>query len=290
MNSEPVSVASIGATLGEGPVWVEREQALYFVDIKGPTIFRFDPKTKDLKSWPAPRQVGWVLPADDDGLVAGLQDGIHRFDPASGGFERVIEVEADRPANRLNDACTDPQGRVWFGTMDDAERTVSGSYYSYRRGALRKTGLPPVAITNGPAVSPDGGILYHVDTLGRGIYASDIGEDGSVGGTRLLVQVDPADGNPDGPTVDSEGCLWVGMFGSGQARRYAPDGALLQVVRFPVSNITKLAFGGSDLRTVYATTARLHLKADQLGREPQAGDLFAFHADVPGVGVRPALL
>lgn len=290
MTGEPASIWPLGATLGEGPVWVEREQALYFVDIKGPTVFRFDPASGETRSWAAPRQIGWVLPAADGGLVAGLQDGLYRFDPASGRFERFVEVEADKPNNRLNDACTDPSGRIWFGSMDDGERALSGAYYIYHRGALRATGLPQVSITNGPAISPDGRVLYHVDTLGGGIYASDVADDGSAGNTRLLVRIDPADGHPDGITVDSEGCVWVGLFGGAAARRYAPDGRLVQEVPFPVSNITKLAFGGPDLRTVYATTARLHLKPEQLEREPQAGNLFAFQVDVPGVPVTPAVL
>lgn len=290
MTGTPTSICSVGATLGEGPVWVEREQALYFVDIKGPTIFRLDPATDTLKSWTAPRQVGWVLPAENGGLVVGMQGGIHRFDPVSGNFDRVVEVEPDKPSNRLNDACTDRDGRIWFGSMDDGESARSGSYYSFRRGVLRETGLPQVSITNGPAISPDGRILYHVDTLGGGIYASDAAAHGTAGNTRLLVQIDRADGNPDGVTVDSEGCLWVGLFGGASARCYAPDGELVQTVPFPVSNITKVAFGGPDLRTVYATTARLHLKPEQLEREPEAGNLFAFRVDVPGVAVTPAAL
>lgn len=285
-----VSICPVGATLGEGPVWVEREQALYFVDIKGPTVFRFDPASGETRSWTAPSQVGWVLPAEDGGLVTGLQDGIHRFDPATGAFGRIVEVEPGKPTNRLNDACTDRSGRIWFGSMDDSERVVSGSYYSYRRGVLTETGLPNVSITNGPAVSPDGRTLYHVDTLGGGIFASDAAADGTAGNTRLLVQIDPADGNPDGVTVDSESCVWVGLFGGACARRYAPTGELLQTVRFPVSNITKLAFGGPDLRTVYATTARLHLSPEKLEEEPEAGDLFAFQVEIPGVAVTPATL
>jgi sugar lactone lactonase YvrE len=290
MAAAPVSVCAVHATLGEGPVWIAREAALYFVDIKARKLFRFDPASHQLDAWDAPAQIGWVLPAADGGLVAGLQGGIHRFDARSGAFAPVVPVEADRPSNRLNDACTDPQGRIWFGTMDDGERGSSGAYYSYYRGMLAKADLPPVAITNGPAVSPDGRTLYHVDTRGGGIYACALEENGLLGPSRLFARIDPADGHPDGPTVDSEGCLWVGLFGSGEARRYAPDGSLVRTVRFPVSNITKLAFGGPDLRTVFATTARLHLSKEQLEREPEAGNLFSFRAEVPGIAVTPAVM
>jgi len=290
VTTAPASVCAVGARLGEGPVWIARDKALWFVDIKQRRIHRFDPASEALRSWDAPAQVGWVLPCDDGGMVAGLQGGLHRFDPETGGFSLHVAVEADRPANRLNDAVTDPGGRIWFGSMHDAEAQASGDYYRYEGGRVTHAGLPSVCITNGPAISPDGRILYTVDTLGGLIHASDVAADGSVGAPRLFAQIPSDEGYPDGPTVDSEGCLWIGLFAGWQARRYSPHGELLERVRFPVANITKLAFGGDDLRTVYATTARLHLKPEDLEAQPEAGNLFAFRSDVPGVPVTPAVL
>jgi sugar lactone lactonase YvrE len=286
----PVSVAPAGATLGEGPVWIAREAALWFVDIKRQQIHRFDPAGGALKSWSAPRQVGWLLPAADGGLVAGLQGGIYRFDPATGAFALLTEVEADLPGNRLNDAATDPKGRIWFGSMDDGEAAATGRFYSYANGRVSDAGLPPVSITNGPAFSPDGRLIYCTDTLGKIIHVGEVGDDGQVRDARPFVTFGADDGHPDGPTVDAEGCLWTGMFGGWEARRYAPSGELLERVRFPVANITKLAFGGSDLRTVYATTARLHLTPEALETQTEAGNLFAFRADVPGIAVTAATL
>jgi sugar lactone lactonase YvrE len=290
VTTAPTSVCAVGALLGEGPVWIARDRALWFVDIKQKRIHRFDPDGAALRSWEAPAQVGWVLPAADGGLVAGLQGGLHRFDPETGRFDLIAEVEADRPDNRLNDAVTDVRGRIWFGSMDDAEKAASGDYYRFADGRVAPAGLPSVCITNGPAFSPDGRILYTVDTLGGLIFASDVGEAGTAGPPRRFAAISPDDGYPDGPTVDSEGCLWIGLFAGWQARRYSPEGELLETVRFPVANITKLAFGGDDLRTVYATTARLHLKPEDLERQPEAGNLFTFRADVPGVPVTPAAL
>lgn len=287
---EPASVVAVGALLGEGPVWNPRESALWFVDIKGRRIHRYDPAADSLESWDAPAQPGWVLPAEDGGLVAGLQGGIHRFDPATGAFTAIAAVEADRPGNRLNDACTDGRGRIWFGSMDDAEEAETGRIYRFENGRVFDAGLPSVCITNGPAVSPDGRTLYHVDTLGRRIWACDLGDDGSLGASRLFATIGEDEGHPDGPTVDSEGHVWIGLFGGWSARRYAPDGSLVETVRFPVANVTKLAFGGPDLRTVYATTAAKGLSADERARQPLAGNLFRFRADVAGVPVTAARL
>jgi sugar lactone lactonase YvrE len=278
---EPISVWNLGAELGEGPVWTGG--ALWFVDIKKPAIYRLDPRTGDRRSWDAPELIGFLLPATGRRFVAGLQSGLHLFDPESGRFTPLAEVEPDRPGNRLNDAVVDPAGRIWFGTMDNQERAKSGAFYCFGAGVLRPAGISDIAITNGPAVSPDGRSLYTVDTLKGLISASAIHADGTLGSPRPFVRLEPKEGHPDGPTVDAEGCLWIGLYAGWEARRYSPAGELLYRVRFPVANITKLAFGGEDLKTVYATTARQFLKPEELTAQPEAGDLFSFRADVPGV-------
>ena len=278
---DPVSVWDVGAQLGEGPVWVEG--ALWFTDIKSRKIHRYDPATGARRSWDSPEQVGFVLPALGGGFVAGLMSGLHRFDPASGGFTLIAEIEPELPNNRLNDGVVDPAGRLWFGTMDNGETQTSGAFYRFERGAVVRTGLEGIAITNGPALSPDGRILYFVDTRAGTIDAADVREDGSLGPSRPFARIDPADGHPDGPTVDSEGCVWIALYAGWEAWRFSPAGERLARVRFPVANITKLAFGGDDLRTAYATTARQLLTPEALAGQPQAGDLFEFRVEVPGL-------
>jgi D-xylonolactonase len=277
----PESVWSLGAELGEGPVWAFG--ALWFVDIKRRLVHRFEPSTAARRSWPAPSQIGFLFPAEGGGFVAGLDDGLHHFDPESGEFAPLARVEADRPDNRLNDGVVDPSGRLWFGTMDDSERKRSGAFYRFERGTVHPTGLDGIAITNGPALSPDGRILYHVDTLARTIRASEIGADGALGPARPFAAIDPANGHPDGPTIDAEGCLWVALYGGWEARRYSPAGELVGRVAFPCANITKIAFGGEDLRTLYATSARHLLKPDEAESQKQAGDLFALRVEIPGI-------
>ena len=279
--SEPKNVWNLECELGEGPVWVDG--ALWFVDIKKQKIYRTGPDGSGRRSWDAPEECGFILPADDGSFVAGLQSGLYRFDPESGAFDRIAEVEPDKPNNRLNDGIVDPSGRLWFGTMDNGEKEKSGAFYRFQRGNVVPTGLAGIAITNGPCLSPDGRILYFVDTLGGTIEAADVADDGTLGDARPFVHIDPKEGHPDGPTIDSEGCVWIGLYAGWEARRYSPKGELVDRVRFPVSNITKIAFGGDDLRTVYATTARQLLRPDQIEKQPRAGDLFEFRVDVPGI-------
>ena len=279
----PRNVWPLAAELGEGPVWVERDRALWFVDIKKQQIHRYDPASGARRSWDAPEQVGFILPAERGGFVAGLQSGLYHFDDNSGAFDLLVKVDEDIPANRLNDGTVDPKGRIWFGTMDNQERDRSGAFYCFANGKLTRTAIGNIAITNGPAVSPDGRILYVVDTLRGTIDAVDIDDDGTLGERRSYVRIDPSEGHPDGPTIDAEGCVWISLYAGWEARRYSPTGELIERVRFPVANITKIAFGGDDLRTVYATTARQLLSRENIARQPEIGDLFEFTADVPGV-------
>jgi len=283
VNARPMPVWELEAQLGEGPVWVERDRALWFVDINEQRIHRFDPASNDRRSWDSPEKVGFIFPAEGGGFVAGLQSGLYRFDETSGGFELIVAVEPDLPTNRLNDGIVDPAGRLWFGTMDSGEKAKTGAFYCFGEGRLTRTQLDGIAITNGPAVSPDGKLLYFVDTLKGTIGVADIGDDGLLGNPRPFVRIDPREGHPDGPTIDSNGDLWIALYGGWEVRRYSPSGQQLEVVRFPVANITKIALGKDDLRTAYATTARQKLSPEEVAKQPLIGSLFAFPVEVAGV-------
>jgi sugar lactone lactonase YvrE len=282
------SVFAVAATLGEGPVWIG--DALWFVDIKAHRLYRFDPASKTAQHWTAPDQIGWVLPSERGDLIAGVKTGLHRFDPATGTFTLFHDPEPQHPDNRLNDATTDSRGRIWFGTMDDNEAATTGRLHRLANGQTADSGLPAVAITNGPAVSADATMLYHTDTLGKRIWRVPIHDDGTLGTPVLHVEIEDGAGYPDGCVIDSENCLWTGLWGGWRVRRYDPAGVAIAEVRFPVSNITKIAFGGADLRTAYATTASKGLDPAARAVQPEAGNLFAFDPGVAGLPVTPAKL
>lgn len=276
------TVWEVGATLGEGPVW--HDGALWFTDIKQKKIHRHSAQGN--RSWDAPDQPGFLLPAKGGGFIVGLKTGLSRFDPETGAFQPLVDPEPHLPGNRLNDATVAPSGHLWFGTMDDAEEAESGCIHRLEADGACRRMTRDVAITNGPAVSPDGRTLYHTDTLGLTIHAATI-EDGEIVDDRVFARIAPEDGHPDGPTVDSQGFIWTGLWGGGRARRYSPDGRIVQEIRFPASNITKVALGGDDLKTLYATSARKGLSEAELAAQPLAGSLFATRVDVAGLPVTP---
>jgi D-xylonolactonase len=278
MGLTPECVWPLTAMLGEGPVW--HDAALWFTDIKSRKIHRFDPDGAP-QSWDAPSEVGFIAPFSNGHFLAGAKTGLYDFDPATGSFTLIRTVEPERLGNRLNDGAVDARGRLWFGSMDDGEVAATGRLYCLDGSALR-TMDDGYVITNGPAFSFDGRTLYHTDTLQKRIYAFAVADDGALSGKRIFVQIEEGAGYPDGPVVDQEGCLWTGLFGGWGVRRYSPQGELLQCVRFPVANVTKIAFGGAERKTVYATTARKGLDAASLAAQPLAGGLFRFAVDVPG--------
>lgn len=272
----------VGARLGEGPFWSAAEQAVWFVDIKNRFIHRFEEPSGRTTSWPAPADPGFIAPAADGALICGLKTGLHRFDPATGAFTLLRVVEPDRPRNRLNDGFVDAEGYLWFGSMDDEEREPSGALYQLTtQGCLRRD--DGYVITNGPACSPDGRVLYHTDTLGHEIFAFTRAPDGALSDKRSFVRITQPGAFPDGPIVDSEGCLWTGLFGGWGLQRYSPDGRLIDTLRLPCANVTKAAFGGPDLRTLYITTAWKGLTEEQRAQQPLAGGLFRVRVDIPGL-------
>ena len=280
MSPEPVAFPS--TSLGEGPVWDAARQCLWFVDIKQRKLFRFDPASPTLEQWRAPGEIGWALPADDGLLLCGLQGGLHWFDATTGEFSAWLTVELDLPGNRLNDACTDGSGAVWFGSMDNACVAETGSFYRLAAGHIEQAGPSKVAITNGPAIAPDGATIYFTDTLAGKIWAATIGPDGTPGALRPFVSFSGDLGHPDGAIPDAAGNVWVGCYAGWAARCFNPAGEEIAKVDFPTANITKLAFGGPDLMTLYATSAHQEMSAEERVAQPLAGALFAFSPEVGG--------
>jgi D-xylonolactonase len=276
-------VWDLGAELGEGPVWLPQDEAVWFVDIKGHKVHRFQPSTEAKQSWDAPGQVTFLAPLADGRFLVGLKTGLHWFDPKTGAFDLMAAFEPAELDNRTNDGFVDGEGRLWFGTMHDGETNPTGALY--RLGA---DGKPlrcddGYVITNGPTASPDNRILYHVDTLKRVIYAFDIAQGGALENRREFVRIARSGAHPDGPVTDAEGCVWSALFGGWGLDRFSPDGQPAGRIEVPCANVTKGAFGGPDLKTLYITTAWKGMSDEERRAQPQAGGLFRVELPVGGL-------
>lgn len=285
IKSSAKCVADVHAVLGEGPVWVRRESALFWVDIKGLKIFRLDVRGK-LTEWPTPMRVGSLAPRKSGGFIGGTEDGIAAIDSEAGRFDILFNPEEDRPGNRFNDGKLDRQGRFWAGTMDDGEREDSGTLYRIDDDLSWHAMDGGYRVTNGPAFSPDGKIMYHNNSARQLTYVFDLA-DGQPGERRIFLQFKEGEGYPDGMTVNSEGCLWIALWDGWCVRRYSPGGEWLETLKMPVARPTSCAFGGLDLNQLYITSASVGL--DQAAREmqPNAGGLFMVTPGVRGLDDAP---
>jgi sugar lactone lactonase YvrE len=284
--------------LGESPLWHPDEQRLYWVDIPGMQLNRYDPASGRHDDWHFSSEPGCIAPLLGGGLLIAMRDGLWRFDTATGERQRVAKPPYDPASQRFNDGKADAQGRFWVGTIDD-QRAPKAALYRLADGALAKV-ADGITVSNGLAFSPDGRTAYWADTKAHVVFAFDVdGHDGSLSRQRVFQQfATRADGQPladyggrpDGAAVDAEGAYWVAMFEGQRLLRLAPDGALLAELPLPVRCPTMPCFGGADLRTLYITTAREKRPADELTAQPLAGCVLQLRVDVPGLPANLARL
>jgi D-xylonolactonase len=280
-------VVPSGDLLGEGPVWVASERALYWVDIKGLKLNRFDPATGCTASWPTPFRIGSIAQRAGGGFVGGSERGLVLIDAAITRFDILVDPEPDLPGNRFNDGGLDPAGRFWAGTMDDAEEQATGALYRLDADLSWSCHDEGYRVTNGPAFSPDGRLLYHTDSAARTIYRFRLGADGSLSDKIVFAQFGQADGYPDGMTVDCEGCLWVAFWDGWCVRRLSPEGLPIAHLPLPVQRPTSCTFGGADLDMLFVTSATIGLDDAARAAQPLAGGLFMAIPGVTGVAVPP---
>lgn len=277
MPSETRAVSPPEDRLGESPQWDSAAGLLWWVDFYGPTLRCLEPARGARRHWRLPGSaVGSVVLAQD-GLLLALDQGLCRFDPASGGVTPWRDPEGGREGIGLNDAKVDRQGRLWLGSFDRREREPRGMLHRFDAEGRHAVADSGYVVCNGPAFSPDGRTLYFSDTLGRRLlaYALDPAT-GRLGERRLFAGIEA--GYPDGLTVDAEGHVWCAHYAGGRLSRFAPDGRLERTTALPVSNPTSLCFGGRDLATLYVTTAREGAEG-----EPLAGAVLALEPGVAGL-------
>jgi D-xylonolactonase len=280
-------VAEVKAVLGEGPVWVGRDASLYWVDIKGRRLFRLD--DAGLSEWITPVRVGSIAPRAAGGFVTGTEDGFQLLEIDGEGlrFSLLGNPETDLPDNRFNDGKVDRAGRFWAGTMDDREKASLGSLYRLDAQQCVVKLDEGYAVTNGPAFSPAGDVMYHTDSARRTIYRFPLAPDGSLGSRETFLHFTGAEGYPDGMTVDAEACLWVAFWDGWAVRRFSPAGELLATIEVPVQRPTSVAFGGQSLDRLYITSARIGLDEPALSMQPSAGGLLMLKPGVVGIAERP---
>ena len=279
--------------LGESPLWHPVEQVLYWCDIPGRTLNRFDPTNGAHRRWQLDADVACCAPLMEGGLLLALRSGLACFDPDHARCHAVPDTRPYDPAiERFNDGKADPQGRFWVSTIYEPRDAAKAALYRWRAGRLDRM-TDGITVGNGLAWSPDARTMYLADTPAHTVHAFDFdGAAGTITNRRVFAQfphkttgqdLSRYGGRPDGAAMDSQGHYWVAMFEGARLLRLDGDGRVVQELALPVRCPTMPCFGGADLRTLYITTARENRPADELASQPLAGCVLQCRVDVPGL-------
>lgn len=271
------------ASIGEGPRWDERTETIIFVDIAAERVLRYQPATRNVVSFDARGPASAIGLCDDDNLVLARGRGFAVCKADGADLRDLSGFSLNDQRVRLNDGAVDPWGRFLVGSMDlDARRPIGALYRLDADGAVEEL-LTDVTISNGIAWNADAKTMYYVDSVTNRLDAFALDADGDLSCRRPVIQFDaPRHGGPDGIAVDGEGCIWVACWGGSAVRRITPDGRIATLIHLPVTNVTGVAFGGSNLDDLYITSARAGLDERALAAQPHAGDLFVASPGVAG--------
>lgn len=277
-------IVDCGNTLGEGLVWDADAQRLYWTDIEQKQLWMLEPGSGRVHSVAVSERIACFAPRAKGGLVVAFASGFAFFDPETGKREDIAQFEPALLHTRLNDGRTDRQGRLIAGGFDEVDGKPISSVVRLDSDLRVSKLIDHVTCANGTCFSPDGRTMYFADTPAKEIWAYDYAPaDGTLGARRTIARFDDQPGMPDGSCVDAKGFIWNAQWNGRRVVRYAPDGRVDRIVAVPVLNPTCVTFGGPELDTIYITTARYLMTAEQIAAEPLSGALFACRPGVRGL-------
>jgi len=286
-----IKTLAVGNELGEGVIWDHQSQKLWWTDIQGSALYRYDPESDALEQWQTPERLACFAPREgklEHELVCAFESGFAFYSPVTAKLEWIKKLESDNAGTRFNDGRTDRQGRLWAGTMveDQESAPYAGSLYCLNADLSINKTIGGLSIPNSLCWSPDGKTMYHTDTPTLKINQYDYDADkGTFNNAQLFVKT--KDGcYPDGSIVDSEGGLWNAQWGSSTVVRYTQSGEQGLVVDIPATQPSCVAFGGRDLNLMFVTTAWQGMNSEARAADPQAGNLFIYETEFKGLAER----
>jgi sugar lactone lactonase YvrE len=268
--------------LGEGARWHAEWQKFLFIDIKGKLIGTCNPANGKIETKKIPAMPGMLAPAENDKLLVALQGKIVLWDLETGKTVNLAKFKEDTE-NRSNDGACDALGRLWVGTMHVNAKHQAGNLYCYDGKLVKK--IAGTSVSNGICWSPDNRTLYYIDSLLYHIKAFDYDlATGNISKERIVVEITEPNTVADGMCIDSEGMLWVAIWGGACVNRYNPlNGACIDKILVNAPNVTSCAFGGKLMNQMLITTAKDGLSEDELKQYPHSGSLFMIKLNVTGI-------
>lgn len=275
------------AQIGESPLWVAPEQALYWIDVKAPALHRLHHESGVTSTWTLPADIGgFALDGRGRAFVA-LRTGLYWLDLETYKLSLVASPPFDTRLVRFNESACDSAGRFWIGTMtdpvDNTQTDRTGLLHSFTTTEGLRVHLDTARTTNGMAWNIDDTVFYLAHSEERIIYEFEFDlAQGHLGTRRKFLQLTKTDGVPDGAAIDAEGGYWCAIHGAGELHRYTASGALDRVITLPISQPTMCCFTGTNLEYLCVTSARDKLDEEALMREPNAGGIFRLRLGIKG--------
>ena len=282
VTQEPKCAWKSNNILGEGTLWVKEHNSIYFVDIKRKKIQAINLKSKKKKIIKINKQIGFLAHIKGSIFILGLQGELRITNLKSKKIIKSILIEKNIPLNRINDGKTDPEGKLWFGTMDDLERSnQKGSLYCLDKYFRLHLVDKNYHITNGPAFL-DSMNFYHTDSRKKKIYKIRINKNFKILKKNTFVNFKPKDGSPDGMTLDKNKNLWVCHYGGACISVFNKKGKKINKINFPAKNITNCTFGGKYLNELFVSSATKGMKTSDLKKYKLSGSFFSIKTNIKG--------
>ncbi|MFV0338170.1 MAG: SMP-30/gluconolactonase/LRE family protein [Chthoniobacterales bacterium] len=247
----PAPAFKLECDLAENPLWDATAQLLYWSDIPKGVLYRFNPKTGEVKKIYSGPQVG--------GFVLEQEGGFVLFRETDMAWLRDGEIVATRSvrmlgATRFNDVIAAPDGSVLAGTI--GKTPESGGLYHFRLDGSAEQLVAGTGCSNGLAFSRDHQTLYWTCSSRRKIFAF-VYDNGrvDVNSLREFYIVPEDEKIPDGMTVDADGNIWSARWDGSRLVKINAEGNKLQEVFFPRARVSSITFGGENLDVAYVSIA-----------------------------------
>ncbi len=246
------------ALLGEGIHWDKNNKLIWFVDIHSKRLNSLT-LDKKISTYELDQKIGWVLTIRNKKcLMVGMSDGIAIFDPHKNKIVEWVNKFNENVNLRLNDAKADKNGNIWGGVLNDLDETKDDGYFYLMKSkgefsVIEKNYLVP----NGPIIFHEENYILHSDSAKKTIFKYEVDfDDFYIQERSIFKKFNDSEGYPDGMTLDSEGNIYVAMWGEGKIRKLNSKGDEISNVQFPAQNITNVCFCGEHLNRLIVTSAR----------------------------------
>lgn len=262
--------------LGEGPVFDPARETLFWFDIRDCRRYALHMPTRVETALVLPEMASAMAVIDDARDLVFTETGLHVLDNATGRLTPHVEIEADNPVTRSNDARVHPSGAFWLGTMGKEAEDGAGAIYRYFRGDVEKL-FDRVTIPNAICFSPDGSVAWFIDTAVRKWMRVAVDpENGALAGEpEVFFDHAEGEGGIDGAICDADGNLWNARYGGSALDCYDPRGNRLFTIDLPASQATCPAFVADGLIAVTSACQDIDRAA-----EPDAGKTFLVETPV----------